>query len=248
MVQHNLRFVLIRGLLRDARHWGEFPALLQRRFPGAVLYTPDIPGNGQLNNLTSPTNVSDMTDFLRQQLSFGKPVHLLGISMGGMIAIDWMNRFAQEVDSAVLINTSVRHLSPFYHRLCWQRYATILDMLCRSSVNREQQLLALTSNRHRNNRQLLETWQEWQRLRPVSATSALHQLLAAARFSLPNKPPHPLMIVTSTADRLVDYRCSLQLHRLWKTDYRQHDTAGHDLPLDEPQWLVDAIADWLPAN
>ena len=59
-------FVLLRGLWRETRHWGEFPSHLQQQFPGALISTPDIPGNGLRNHETSPDTIAGMTDALRQ--------------------------------------------------------------------------------------------------------------------------------------------------------------------------------------
>ncbi|MDP1550162.1 MAG: alpha/beta hydrolase, partial [Nitrosomonas sp.] len=70
------------------------------------------------------------------------------------------------------------------------------------------------------------------------------QFLAAAKFSVTDKPQQPLLVVTSRADRLVDYRCSLKLAQILETDYEQHETAGHDLPLDETEWLAHVIKQW----
>lgn len=237
-------FVLIRGMLREARHWGEFAGLLSRQFSGAAIRTPDLPGNGPLHHQTSPGTIAEMTDALRRQVPLNRPVDLIAISMGGMIALDWMDRFPEEVQSAVIINSSARPLSPFYRRLRWQSYPAIIKLLSHSKIERERDILELTSNRYRHDETLLENWRQWQRQYPVSSASARNQLMAAAKFRLSVKPGHPLLIVASMADRLVDYRCSLQLQRLWQTDYRQHPTAGHDLPLDEPHWLVKTISQW----
>jgi hypothetical protein len=46
----------------------------------------------------------------------------------------------------------------------------------------------------------------------------------------------------------VDYRCSLKLAQTWGGDYRQHETAGHDLPLDEPEWLAQVIKQWFDSE
>ncbi len=236
--------VLIRGMLREARHWGDFPRVLQTRFPDAEIMTPDLPGNGRLCGLTSPDTISSMTDALRRQTAGKRDLDLVAISMGGMVALDWMNRFPEEVRSAVLINTSARPLSPFYRRLRWQIYPLIIKMLCLRASQRERDILTLTSNRHRQNDELLQSWRQWQRQCPVSPASARRQLAAAARFRLPAKPTQPILVVSSSADRLVDHRCSLQLRELWQTDYRQHMSAGHDLPLDDPIWLADEIKHW----
>lgn len=246
---HNLnitqeQFVLIHGLTREARHWGDFTSIFKQTFPAANIHTPDIPGNGRLHAQPSPITISGMTKSLRGQIPVRSKLNLIGISMGGMIAIDWMIRFPAEIGSATLINTSARPVSPFYQRLRWQIYPAIMKMLFLSRDEREREILALVSNRHGQNIKLLNTWLQWQHQYPVSALNAANQLLAATRFSISCKPLQPVLIVTSTADRLVDYRCSLKLHQQWNTDYSQHDHAGHDLSLDDPVWLADQISQW----
>ncbi|MDE2388866.1 MAG: alpha/beta hydrolase [Betaproteobacteria bacterium] len=237
-------FVLLRGLWREARHWGEFPGHLQQRFPGALISTSDIPGNGMRNHAISPDTVAGMTDALRQQIDLSRPVRLIALSMGGMIAIDWMTRYPAEIEAAVLINTSARPLSPFYRRLRWTAYAHVLRLLFHSRAEREADILRLTSNRHQHDKKLLDSWQQWQRQNPVSPISGKNQLLAAMKFTVTTKPQQPLLVVTSRADRLVDYRCSRKLVQTWNADYVEHESAGHDLPLDEPEWLIQAIGRW----
>ncbi len=237
-------FVLIRGLLREARHWGEFTGSLQQQFPRATISTPDIPGNGQLHQATSPQTIAEMTEALRLQVNTSQPLRLIALSMGGMIAIDWMTRYPDEVEAAVLINTSARPLSPFYHRLCWTVYLQVIQMMLHSAAQKEADILSLTSNRHQYDSRLLESWRQWQQQNPVSTVSARNQFLAAVKFSVTDKPQQPILVVTSRADRLVDYRCSRKLAQTWETGYVQHETAGHDLPLDEPEWLAQVIKQW----
>lgn len=241
-------FVLLRGLWREARHWGEFPGHLQQQFPGALISMPDIPGNGLRNQEISSDTIGGMTDALRQQVSLSQPVRLIALSMGGMIAIDWMTRYPAEIEAAVLINTSARPLSPFYRRLRWTAYAHVLRLLFHSREEREADILRLTSNHHSHDGKQLENWRQWQRQNPVLPVSARNQLLAAMKFSVIVKPQQPLLVVTSRTDRLVDYRCSRKLAQIWNADYVEHESAGHDLPLDEPQWLVQNIRQWFDAT
>ena len=243
-MNHPAHFVLLRGLWREARHWGEFPGHLKQRFPGALISTPDVAGNGVRNHEISPDTIAGMTDALRQQVNRSQPVRLIALSMGGMIAIDWMTRYPAEIEAAVLINTSARPLSPFYRRLRWTAYAHLLRLLFHSRAEREADILRLTSNRHSQDGKLLESWQQWQQQNPVAPASARNQLLAAMQFSITAKPQQPLLVVTSRGDRLVDYRCSWKLAQTWKTDYVEHEFAGHDLPLDEPEWVVQRIKQW----
>ena len=244
LVNHHEHFVLIRGLLREARHWEGFVRNLQHQFPGVNISTPDIPGNGQLHQEVSPKTIEGITEALRQRINISQPLRLIGLSMGGMIAIDWMTRYPHEVKAAVLINTSVRPLSSFYLRLRWTIYSHIFKMVFHSVLQRESDILSLTSNRYQYDNKLLESWQQWQLQSPVSAASARNQFLAAIKFSIKTKPKQPVLIVTSLADRVVDYRCSQKLAQIWQTTCVYHDTAGHDLPLDEPEWLSNIIKQW----
>lgn len=242
--------VLLRGLIREQRHWGDFPTRLRRQLPDRTVITLDLPGNGTLYQRTSPCSIPALTESLRTQLHarcICARIELVAISMGGMIALDWMTRYPAEVDGAALINTSSRH-APFYRRLRWQNYGALLALLGLDPARRERKILALTSNRHGRDSVLLQQWRDWQRQYPVSRQNALRQILAAATFKLERKPDRPLLLIASRADRLVDYRCSAVLATDWNLAYREHPTAGHDLPLDDPQWLADTVSDWLSSR
>ncbi|WP_420538500.1 alpha/beta fold hydrolase [Marinobacter subterrani] len=55
----------------------------------------------------------------------------------------------------------------------------------------------------------------------------------------PANPPKSLtLLLASRADRLVSSRCSSQLARLWGCDLVEHPWAGHDLPPDDPDWVL----------
>ncbi len=244
MNDQKIQFVLLRGLMRECRHWGDFPRLLQQAFPDADIHTLDIPGNGRFFRQTSPASIGAMTDALRAQIDSSQKIHLLALSMGGMIALDWSQRYPEQVGAMVLINTSLRALSPFYQRLRWQAYPQIFKLLWRPPEIQEKMILALCSNRFSNDQALLRQWRQWRLQCPVSRQSAINQLLAAARFSIRQAPSVPMLVVYSHLDRLVDCRCSQAICRRWLSDYREHHSAGHDLPLDEPQWLATVVQQW----
>lgn len=73
----------------------------------------------------------------------------------------------------------------------------------------------------------------------------LRQLAAAARFRPDPRPPAvPTLLLAATHDRLVSVECSRAMARAWNVPLREHDDAGHDLPLDDPAWIVGQIAAW----
>jgi pimeloyl-ACP methyl ester carboxylesterase len=243
-------WVLLRGLTREARHWGAFSEALRVESPGAEVTALDLPGNGRLNQMRSPLSVPAMREHCRAQLASAgaaPPYHLLAMSLGAMVAIDWAANRPQELAGCVLINTSLRTFSPIHQRLRPRRYATLLRLLAPGLEprRREAAVLALTSRHRDTDSALLEAWVAWRREAPVSRANALRQLLAAARFRAPRQAPVvPLLVLAGAGDALVDPRCSMTLARRWGCRIAIHPSAGHDLPLDDPDWVVREVAAW----
>ncbi|WP_295678940.1 alpha/beta hydrolase, partial [uncultured Nevskia sp.] len=110
-------WVLLRGLMRDSRHWGDFPQAFASEMSGARIELLDFPGNGALNEQTSASSVDAMADYCRAELQrrgLKPPYRLLAMSLGAMAASSWASRYPQELDACVLINTSLR---PFRSRM-----------------------------------------------------------------------------------------------------------------------------------
>ena len=265
-------WVLLRGLMREQRHWGAFPAQLAQALPDAQIVTPDLPGNGTRHAQRSATRVADMVESCRLDLQargLRPPYALLALSLGGMVAVEWASRYPHEIERCVLINTSMRPYSRFYERLRWRNYPAVLAQLARGGIERQERLiLQLTSNgagaarsggradadtapavggAPANRAPLLAQWTAYQREYPVTRPNVLRQLSSAARYRAPAVlPPVPLLILTSAGDRLVDHRCSQRLAAAWNAPLAIHPHAGHDLPLDDGPWIVAQVANWLP--
>jgi pimeloyl-ACP methyl ester carboxylesterase len=213
--------------------------------------TFDLPGNGALNGLSSPTRIAGVVDFLRTELrrpGWAPPFYLLALSLGGMVAIDWASRHPQEVAGCVLISTSLRGVDPFQRRLRPASYLTLLRLILgpRDPDREERAILDLTSMRGAAQPDVLKAWVAHARERPVSRRNALRQLLAAARYHAPAlRPAVPLLLLAGAADRLVDPRCSEHIARRWDAEYALHPTAGHDLPLDDGPWVAQQVRAWL---
>ena len=240
-----LPWVLLRGLTREQRHWGAFATDFAAAFADAPVVTLDLPGNGALNQLRSPARVDAMAAFCRDELrarGFASPYRVIAMSLGAMVATAWCGEHPDEIAAAVLINTSLRPFSPVHHRFR-PRALLRLALGGAGAIARERAVLALTSNAPRHDDDALaRQWAAYRRERPVSAANTLRQLWAAARFSAPRAPPSAhMLLLTSTQDGLVDTRCSLALAQAWRCDIESHPWAGHDLPLDDPAWVIDAV-------
>ncbi|MED5468220.1 MAG: alpha/beta hydrolase, partial [Pseudomonadota bacterium] len=83
----------------------------------------------------------------------------------------------------------------------------------------------------------------------VNYYTAFNQLQAAARFQpLPERPMADALLLASKGDRIVHWHCSAELERRWCWTLRLHPDAGHDLPLDEPGWIIQQMEHWLPGQ
>ncbi len=243
-------WIFLRGLTREAAHWGGFPAVFQRAMPTARIVTPDLPGNGQRHREASPATVAGMVAACRAEVArqgIAPPVHLLAMSLGAMVAAEWARVAPAEVAACVLINTSFRPFSPLRQRLLAHNTPTLLRLAFApgSPQDAERAILRMTSNHAQAHEPVLQDWVAARAQRPVSAANALRQLVAAARFSAAPVAPIPkVLLLASEHDHLVDSRCSQAIASAWHCPLVMHPSAGHDLPLDDPAWVADQVRRW----
>ena len=246
-----MTWIVLRGLTREARHWGGFIPLLAEQVGQNTVTALDLPGNGDFYQHQSPTNVRAMVMFARQQLltqGIKPPYKLLAMSLGGMAATDWAQRYPAEIDRLVLINTSMRPFSSITERLRPGNWLELGLLAARWSdaYHAERVVHQLTCHRTAQCDQDLALWRHIRKTAPVSSKNALRQLLAAARFSCARVAPRcPVLVLSSSADRLVNPVCSTQLAFAWQAAHHSHPWAGHDLPHDDGQWVCERIAGWL---
>ncbi|MFH1870286.1 MAG: alpha/beta hydrolase [Pseudomonadota bacterium] len=247
-------WVLLRGLTRESRHWGRFPQQLGDAFPAAPVICLDLPGNGKLNGMESPPSVEAMADWCHAEiarLAIAVPCRVLAMSLGAMVAVAWAQRHPGDVAAAVLINTSLRPFSPFYHRLRPGNYLRLLRLLIFPASDREIEtsILRMTTRLQPDPAATIEEWRQWRHENPVSRRNALRQLLAAMRYRAPRgRPLERLLLLASARDALVDGRCSLQLAEKWDAHIIVHPAAGHDLPLDDAAWVLEQLRCWFEGS
>lgn len=244
-------WVLLRGLTRESRHWGEFPLRLGEAMGGAPVICLDLPGNGRLNHLDSPPGVEAMADHCHAELArrgIAAPCRVLAMSLGAMVSVAWARRHPGDIAAAVLISTSLRPFSPFHRRLRPANYPCLLRLLLGRPDDRtlETAILAMTTRRVADPQLVIRQWLQWRSENPVCRRNALRQLLAAARYRAPQRHPlDRLLLLAGAGDRLVDPRCSQTLADRWGAGLAIHPTAGHDLPLDDGSWVLVRIQEWL---
>jgi pimeloyl-ACP methyl ester carboxylesterase len=245
-----MRWLLLRGLMRETRHWGDFPKILEKKLletdPSATVEVIDHPGFGTEHKRKSPTSISGIVDDDRKRFEprYQEPAILVAISLGGMVAMDWVYRHPNDFKFLFLINSSARGASKITDRMQPKNWPHAFRMaLMRDQSKREEQILSLTTRlsgeglaaqAEKNFALFLE--------RPYTTRNALRQIFGATSFEAPPKLPIPGQIIVSETDDLVRAVCSYELADRFGYPVKSNPTANHDLSLDDPEWLANAIA------
>ena len=239
-------FYLIRGLIREQGHWGNFIDHLKSTFPEAKITMIEIPGAGIYFEDSSPPSVRGIVKRMRQDYLKAKleneDSHLIAISLGGMISVEWMRSFPNDFSQATLINTSLGGVSPIFQRIYPSALIYLLKVPFLKGRQKESHILKLVSNHQDVFNQTLDLWEKIQNAHPVSLDNTLRQLFAGAMFTGKNfNPPIPVSILASTNDRMVNVKCSRAIAQKWKAPIIEHPTGGHDLSVDDPAWIAQEI-------
>ena len=245
-------WLFLRGLVREQAHWGDFPRLFETQNPGAKVFCLDLPGTGTERSRPSPWTVGEITDDVRARwLSLRAqsdgPWSLLTISLGSMVGFDWVHRHSSDFDHLVVINTSLASLSKPWERLDLKSSKELIRVLrSRDEAVREAAIVGLTTNIHRDDPELIARWTQIARDRPVRFQDLLRQLAAASVFQAPASLETPLLVLSSSADRLVNQVCSQRIAEFFKAQHAVHDRAGHDISVDDPKWVTEQVTQWIP--
>lgn len=159
-----------------------------------------------------------------------------------MIALEWARRFPDDFDVAVIVNSSAGDLSRQRDRLRPENLPPLVSMLRElDPVRRERKLLRLITNHRGEDEALALAFGEVTRSTPVPFSVIRAQLVAAMRFRTPADVRTPLEFFVSAKDRFVDPSCSYRLAERYRSPVRVHPTAGHELPLDDPDWVIEQL-------
>lgn len=244
-------WLFLRGLARETRHWDRFPETFQKIHPKAQLHFLDLPGAGDQSNTASPTQIKEIVEDLRERWLLLKKNDsqnwgLLSISFGSMISLEWLSRYPEDFKAQVLTNTSAANTSKPWQRLKPQALLALLSMQkLNSQAEKELLILNKTTQLRRPLEELAEKFASFAQDPQATRNLALRQLKAAAFFQCPSKLEVPTLVLFSKGDAFTDFRCSLQIARRLNSSVGIHPHAGHDLPLDDPQWVGEKVKSWL---
>lgn len=241
--------VLLRGLARGRHHWGGFVDLVRRSLPDCRVVCLDLAGNGDRFREPSPSDIHQAVADIRGQLqcrySSASPCHVLGLSLGGMIALQWLHDYPDEVAQAVVINTSHAGLCDTRQRMQPGAMWRLLAAAWLPPAASERLILSLTMNT-RPSPAWLAHCVRLSRTQPVTSANLYRQVKVARSFdtALDIDPPR-VLLVASEKDRLADAGCSRAIADHFGFAFASHPTAGHELPMDDGPWLAGTIKTFL---
>lgn len=245
-MQKARNWILLRGLARGAGHWGSFAERMKARFPQDQFELLDLPGNGARFADESPLSISDYVRDLRSRSRFvkaGEKFQILSISLGSMITVEWMLEHPHEVSRAFLMCTSSAGFSPFYERFGPVNYLRALRLLGArgDEVRWETALLDMVTNSHERREEEILSLAEYTKLHPMRIQNVVRQLWAASRYVFPKSAPGEVHLLGSYGDRLVSPECTLSIAHRWGLKAAMHPWAGHDIPIDDPEWVLEHL-------
>jgi pimeloyl-ACP methyl ester carboxylesterase len=252
-----MTWLLLRGLGREQRHWYDFPDRVRSVVAPDRVVLLDLAGMGtERERLPLPSVPWLARDIAQRLVSTNDESgpgtrapgeqgawRVIGLSLGGMVALELCWLLSHRVSHAIVINSS-GCITPARSRLEPAALSGLArTLLERDAVRREARVLELTSQLPQAQRRSLA-----QRAAALNAAprrlALLSQLCAAARFV----PPPPgsiaaqLCFLGSREDHLVNAICSRDLAHRYSAPYLEHPWAGHDLPLDDPAWVCESVA------
>lgn len=243
-------WILIRGLAREIGHWRDFPEKMEERLGGKV-HCLELAGMGQRSSeasfLTIRENVLDLRKQFKKNNLDELPCAALGISMGGMVLLEWAARFPKDFEKVVLVNTSASNYSLPIDRMRPEGMKFILKLIGeRDVLKREEQVIKFMGNLEGEQAAgIAFEFSQLDRANPLQLKNVTKQIFASARFKAAEKVDTDLLFLIGNRDKLVNPNCSLKLASQYLCPVKVHEGGGHDLVLQDPEWVLEKIEKWL---
>jgi pimeloyl-[acyl-carrier protein] methyl ester esterase len=246
------RIYLLRGLVRESAHWNGYDQKLKSALPNNwEVGFLEIPGVGKHLHVPSPNSLEAMVEFMREthldEIKSSGTKIILALSLGGMLAKAWVDKYPDDFDGLILVNTSFRGINPLLKRLLPASVLSFTNIFFTPNMpKREGKIIKMVSNHPTDFDAVHAHWVKVQEERPVTRKNFLNQLAAAMKYKTKkNKPNQKILFLAGKKDRLCHYENSIQMNQLWGGELKIHPTAGHDLPIDDASWMNTEINQWL---
>jgi pimeloyl-ACP methyl ester carboxylesterase len=253
-------WILMRGLVREQRHWGAFPEILAREL-GVRAHTIDLPGTGTQHGETCPSSVRGIAEDVRARWlglrALTERAHgattwgLLGVSLGGMVSMAWASAHPGDFERVVLANTSASNAGMPWDRMKPRALLGVArSFFARDLVERERIVLDTTVRLlpAEERDALARRWAEYAAEAPVARATLGRQLFAATTFRAPPRIEAPTLVIIGGQDPLAAPACGRALAARFGAPIELHPTAGHDIGTDAPEWFAARVRAWLLAS
>lgn len=237
-----LPVVLIHGLGGCARTWGGIPQILSARWRVAAL---DLRGCGRSERGSAPVSLERLSeDVLCMIEALGADeAHLVGHSLGGVIAQDLLVRHGDRCGAAVLISTSSTVGAKASEG--WRRLADAVQ--ARGAVGDAGAARGFSEAFAAANPRVVEEYAQLST--QCSAAVYAEQARAASSYDYSPALPrvtNPVLVIQGLADRLTSPGGSVLLDRaLANSELKMIDGVGHNLHVEMPDGLAAIIDEFL---
>lgn len=239
--------LLIQGLGQGLWAWRDQVPVFARRYR-TILF--DLRGTGESSRSPGPYGIGDLAQDAVAVLD-GRQAHVLGLSMGGYVALSLALEWPELVRCLVLVGTGAGGADRI--RRPREVRDLFLDALARPYEEYARLTMPYTfspgwteANRERYD-ELLALRLE----RPATHTTIDAHGAACQRFydegCAVESIEAPALVVHGDADRILPVENGRTLaSRLPNAEYVELPGAGHDLPLEDPETFNRLVLDFLP--
>ena len=240
--------VALRGLGRSIRHWLGYEQEMAKHFRVIMVELRGI-GQSQANHGLTDTMydlAGDVAAVVKEINA--QPAHILGVSLGGMVAIALALRHPEICRSLITVNTSIAGQRSMRMSINAVK-ALGGGLVVKGSM--EKRLVDVLVGRdfpEERKPELEAAYNEIGAEYGLPLATVIRQLLSAARFH-PKKDlgdlQVPALVIYGTHDRFTPNINSKKLLRyLPKAKVVAIDGGGHELSVDKPKELMAALLEW----
>ena len=243
--------VMIHGAQGDQSMFNDIAALFTRDFR---VLTFDQRGSGLSEKPDMDYSIAlfaDDTAALMDHVGFSK-AHIVGVSMGGMIAQEFALRHPHKVSSLVLGCTTAG--GPKAHRIGGPAFTAAYSAKAMSAEDRGRALAeaAFTKGYIDRHPEIVPAMIEARRQRPIDPVALDHRLKAALNHDTYDRLSQincPTLVITGREDALIAWENSENLaHHIPGANLVVLEPAGHCFWLEQPQQSAEALLNFIRSN
>ena len=242
--------LLLRGINSDSRYWLDFPNEFDEDIKLLIV---DLPGTGKNLESKTPLSISEHVKFLRNQINpdyLSQGIHIIGLSLGGMIAIQWLSMFPNEIRSVTAMSStggkffsSITRINP----INWLKltFSMTIDKIFRTNFFPKNLVSIVTNIPETNarNNWIATKFASLGNESRVSIFSTLRQIIAASRWSpdFSNSPKlgKRVLLLKAKYDRFIPPKAVKKLHILIPNSELHEIPGGHQISLSHPDDVIE---------